>query len=205
MTDFLEKQAGRGICDPEEVFTAVMQRAVLAPNGAERDMLTKLATTIKEQSPIAFQPAQLIKLAEALDTTDRNMNLIGQYGEVLRRPEDVIFSLTMTKMASDHADLCSLVTGNVYSQSQFTKLSMDDVEACFGSDFVDVVSSGLSIDGEKMAEIAHTLPRPEAELLDNMMKEAGLHPKMQKSASFGRGPTSDDFEALAATYGMPAA
>ena len=203
-TDFLEKQAGQGVCDPEDVYKMILQRSRLASIPAHKAELVKLAETIKDKPRIALQPDSLVKLAVTMDMADRAMGLKpSDYNEIIQRPEDVIFSATFTKVASARQELCALTTGNVYHREQFEKLSRDDVESLFGTDFASEVSSGLDVDGEKMAELAHTLPRPDAELLDRLMADAGLHPQMQKAASVGHGLSDDDLEALAAAYEVP--
>lgn len=202
LTDFIEKQAGHGVCDPDEVYQAIIQRARLATTPSHREGIVKLAQTVKGKPRIALQPQAMIKLAETLDITDRALG-IREYGEILQRPEDVIFKITFTKVASDRAELCALTTGNVYSKDQFEKLSRDDVEGLFGIDFAHEVCTGLDVDGEKMAAVAHTLPRPDAELLDQLMAETGMQPQMAKSASAGFGLTNAQLEQLAAAYTVP--
>ena len=196
-TEFLEKQAGRGVCDPAEVAWAIRQRATMADPGGFRDGITKLAETVSSKPRIALQPAQLVKLAETLEGIDRTLG-IRQYGGVLRRPEDVVFSATFTKIASARASVCALTTGTVYSHDQFEKLSRADVEAAFGPEFAGEVSKGFEVDGVKMATLAATLPRPDAAMLDQMMGDAGLSPQMTKAA--GDGMSNEELEALAADY-----
>lgn len=204
-TDFLEKQAGMGVCDPEEVYKLILQRSRLASVPEHKAELVKLAETVKSKPRAALQPEQLVKLAVTLDMADRAIGLkADSYNEIIRRPEDVIFAATFTKIAADRAELCPLTTGNVYAREQFTKLSRDAVESYFGTDFANEVCSGLQVDGEKMAELAHTLPRDSAEDLDRLMAAEGLHPQMQKAASVGHGLSNDELEALAAAYEVPA-
>jgi hypothetical protein len=203
LNDFIEKQAGCGVCDPEEVFEQLMHRARLTKVAAHKQGIIKLAQIVRDKPRIALQPEGLVKLAVTMDTIDRALN-VHEYGDILQRPEDVIFKVTFSKAASDRAELCALTTGNVYSKDQFEKLSRDDVEALMGEDFAREVSSGLSVSGEKMAEIAHTLPRPDAELLDKLMAEVGAPPQMTKAASCGHGLTNEQLEALAAAYEIPA-
>lgn len=202
LTDYIEKQAGCGVCDPEEVYEMIMQRAKLSKNAAHREQIVKLAHTVKDKPRASLQPDQLVKLAVTMDMVDRAL-AIHEYGDILRRPEDVIFKVTFTKAAADRAELCPLTTGNIYSKEQFEKLSREDVESLFGADFATEVSRGTEVDGEKMAEMAHTLPRPDAELLDRLMAECGLHPQIEKAASCGHGLSNDDLERLAAAYELP--
>jgi len=204
-TEFLEKQAGRGVCDPQEVYAMVMQRAMLTKSPTHKEQIVKLAATVKDKPRAALQPQQLVKLAVCMDMTDRALSLTDRYTDVIQRPEDVIFKVTFTKAASDRAELCALTSGNVYSREQFEKLSRDDVVSLFGNDFASEVCTGMSVDAEKMAEVAHTLPRPDAELLDRLMADSGLVPQMAKAGvDGGHGLSNEELEQLAAAYEVPA-
>jgi len=199
LTDFVEKQAGRGIPDPPELQTMLERRAQLAPKQAHRDAIMKLASVVRSTPRVAMQPNELVKLASTVEMIDHTIGLRGKYTELLPRPEDVIFKVTYTKAASDMEQLCALQTGSIYDKSQLAKLAREDVESLFGSDFANEVCTGLDVDAEKLATVAHTLPRPDAELLESLLSEAGQNPQLQKSASFE--PIDDEtLEALAAAY-----
>ena len=63
------------------------------------------------------------------------------------------------------------------------------------------VSRGLEIDPEKMATVAETLPRPDAELLEQILSEAGQQPQFGKEAADGE--ISDaELEEIAAIYAI---
>lgn len=199
LTDFVEKQAGRGIPDPPEVYTLLERRAGLAKNPEHREAILKLASTIKETPRQALQTTELVKLATTVDIIDHAIGLHGKYTDILPRPEDVIFKVTYTKAASDMSSLCAMQTGNIYEKNQLSKLAREDVESLFGTDFADQVCTGLDVDAEKIAEIASTLPRPDAELLESLLSEAGQHPQMNKGASWE--PLSNEtLEKLAEMY-----
>ena len=200
LTDFVEKQAGHGIPDPPELYTMIERRSKLAKTQNHRDALMKLATAVKGTPRVALQPNELIKLATTLDIADHAIGLKGKYTDLLPRPEDVIFKVTYTKAASDHTKLCALQTGSIYDKTQLSKLAKEDVEGLFGTDFANEVCVGLEVDSEKLAEVAHTLPRPDAELLEALLGEAGQHPQLQKSAEFAD-IDNDTMEALAKAYG----
>ena len=90
-------------------------------------------------------------------------------------------------------------TGSIYEKDQLAKLAREDVEGLFGTDFVNEVSTGLEIDAEKIAAIASTLPKPDAELLENLLAEAGQHPQLNKDAAFE--PITDEvLEELSKMY-----
>lgn len=180
----LERQAGRGVCDPREVAEAVKQRAALA-SGAFQTEILKLASVVEDKPRQSLQPSALVKLAETLDDVDRALRISPQaYGSVLRRPEDVVFSVTLTKVAEDYGAALELTTGRVYDLRQLSKLAYDDLEAAFGGDFLRDANCGVDgIDTEKLAAVAATLPRPDAELFEQLLSDAGVAPLLGKAAA----------------------
>jgi hypothetical protein len=199
LTDFIEKQAGRGIPDPKEVYSMLEHRATLAKKQDHREAILKLAHAVRSTPRVALQPNELVKLAATIDLIDHAIGLKGKYTEILPRPEDVIFKVTYTKAASDMSRLCALQTGNVYEKEQLAKLAREDVANLFGSDFANEVCTGLDVDPEKLAEVAHTLPRPDAELLEHLLTEVGQSPQLSKAGDFN--PIDDKtLEAIAAAY-----
>jgi hypothetical protein len=199
LTEFVEKQAGRGIPDPPELYEMLERRAALARNAQHREAITKLAASVKSTPRVALQPRELIKLATTVDMIDHAIGLKGKYTALLPRPEEVIFKVSFTKAASDHATLCPLQSGSVFSKEQFGKLARSDVEGLFGSEFAAEVCTGLDVDPEKFAEVASTLPLPDATLLEALLSESGQHAQMHKGASY-EPVDNETLEALAAAY-----
>jgi hypothetical protein len=198
--EFLERQAGRGICEPAEVYAMIQQRVKLARNHHDREKLEKLAESVQQSPRLSFTPERMVKLAVCIDTTDRALHLTDKYDRLIQRPDDVLFKLTLTKVAAAREELCTLTTGSAYSKDQFEKLSQADLTELFGQDFAEQVSDGFDVNPEKLAELAHTLPRPDAELLDPLMSDAGMAPQLVKAGT-DNGPAFD-FDALAQQYGM---
>lgn len=202
LEEFMEKQAGRGVCDPAEVQAMIRDRALLA-QGEERAGIEKLAETFNKMSRLHFVPEVLIKLAETMDTIDRGLGLTGKYTERIKRPEDVLFKATFTKAAAELANHCQLQTGTIYSKDTLAKVALDDVQSLFGQDFAQQVRRGLDIDPEKLAAVASTLPRPDAQLFDAMMNDVGLHPQAEKAAAAPAVDWTDrEWAALASEYGV---
>ena len=168
---------------------------------ALREQLHKMASVVATQPRQALVPDMLVKLAETVDTVDRGMGLYGKYTAKIPRPEDVIFEATFTKAASEMAEVVPMTSGKTYAKSELAKLALDDVRSLFGNDFADEVRVGLKVDPEKLAELASTLPRPEAGLFDRLMADCGLNPAMAKAASVGQGFSHADFAAMAKAYG----
>jgi hypothetical protein len=125
-------------------------------------------------------------LAGVIDAVDRETGLYRYYREgSLDTPEEMLFDI-LEKDASDlRADYISLTTGNAYPMSQLVKLPMAKIAAVLGDDFVEAVADdeGTSIDMRKFAQIAPTLPRNDAVLLEKAIdemahvKEAKLKPE----------------------------
>lgn len=201
LDDFLEKQAGRGIPEPGDIHDMLLQRAAMCSRLSPdwRVAVEKMAETVLATPQIAMQSASLIKLASTVEELDHVLGIRGKYTSTIRRPEDVIFGLTLQKAAGDYASLCVLQTGKVFDKNQFDKVARADVESLFGTDFVEAVSTGLDIDTEKFAAVASTLPRNDAEMLESLMQAAGQHPQSFKTAAFS-GLPADALEHAAAMY-----
>lgn len=198
--EFLEKQAGRGVCDPREVVQMINNRATLVSNPGLRTQFTKMAETVAKLPSKALQPAMLVKLAETVDQLDRNMGWVGKYAPGLDRPEDVIFKVTFTKVASELTHRVETSTGNIYHAEDFSKLALDDVRALFGDDFAERVQTGIELDPEKLAEEVRTLPRPDAAMFDGLMADSKLNPILTKAASTRQGFNQIEMKAWADAY-----
>jgi len=213
-TEFLEKQAGRGVCDPAEVVEMVEKRALCIPaslgvtyddkgkpNGGIRAHFQKMAAVIRTTPRQALQPEMLVKLATTIDQLDRQFNLVGQYDKTIARPEDVIFKSTFGKVASDLAKHVPTTSGKYYEKEAFRRLPVADVQALFGEEFANRVKTAFGdIDPEKMAEEVTTLPRPDAQLLDSLLSDNGIVPVMHKAAGAKQGFTAAEMAQIAESY-----
>ena len=199
--EFLEKQAGRGVCDPREVVNFIEGRAAMVGNLELKTHFNKMAATIKAAPRRILQPETMLKLAETLDELDRRHGFVNRYNDGLTRPEDVIFAATFAKAASELAALVTTTSGRSYEKQALRKLSADDVRGLFGSDFTERVVTPLGeIDPEKMAEEVATLPRPDAEMLDGLLSENGITPSLTKGASVKQGFDDRQMSAIAESY-----
>jgi hypothetical protein len=196
---FVERQAGRGVCDPEQVCVMLQNRARLVKSAQQRDAMVKLADGIAK-NPHSLTPDKLVELAVTIDKLDRMHKLAGHYTEAIPDPVNVIFSSTygQIKQATDSA--CALTTGAVYDSSQFSKIALNELRDLFGGEFADEVSTGLELDPIKLAEQVSALPRPEAEMFEQMLDAAGVPPMAHKAASERAGLSPQLLQALSANY-----
>lgn len=196
--DLLEKYAGRGVCNPHEAAKLIKDRVKAASKCSPQiaASMHKLASMAADRPTMFLDPASMTQLADTVDQFDRNHGLLNRYTDMIPAPEDVLFKATHTKTAEVVRDACSLVTGSVYDRNDFSKLSATDVQDLFGDEVVNAVCSGLNIDPTKMAEVAATFPRNEANMLEQLLAERGVVP-MAKDASTHLGFTFSQLEMLA--------
>lgn len=181
--EFLEKQAGYGVCNPETVVDEIAYRAYITDNLQQKKAAAQLAVFVRDHKRSALQIGNLVKLASCLDDLDRDIGLTGKYTGLLRRPEDIIFETTFSKAASAVDDAFTTVTGNVYSTGDLEKVSYAALQEVFGDDLASEVSNGVGVDAEKLAAVAHTLPLPDARLFDQFMAESQIKPQLGKQAA----------------------
>jgi len=194
----LEKQAGYGLPDLTLVQLALSNRALLTRDSKHRASIEKLAEEIKEKPELFLSRETSLKLASAIDQLDHAIGLNGKYTALIPSPEDIVFTVSLVKAAAACGDMCELQTGNVYEKDQLAKLARQDLVEIFGDDFAKEACVGLAVDPEKLATIAHTLPKPDAELLEKLLKEAGQSPARFKVAS---SPLDEmDLDSIAASY-----
>lgn len=179
---FIERQAGRGFCDPAEVIDMLQKRAKLANNPTHREAVVKLAGLIKNSPRAALSGDMLCKLAATVEGIDRGVHLFGKYSDMLPRPEDVIFKLTYKEAQAGVDASVALTTGNTYDRNHFEKISLEDVRDLMGSDFAAEIADGLNVDSEKLAAVAGTLPLDDAELFEKLLSASGIPPIRNKTA-----------------------
>lgn len=194
---FIEKSACRGWCSPKAAAEVVNSRLPFVQSEDVAARLEQLGKQVAANGQFCADSDELSKLATLLDSIDQANELTHLYDSFVKPPE-ALFQITY-KEASELVDTtCVLTTGTAYAAKQFEKLAYQDVASVFGAEFADQVSEGLHVDGTKFAEVAQTLPLPDARLLERLMAQQQQTPLM-KDASVGRiHPTTQDLAQLAA-------
>lgn len=193
----IEQTAGHGWCSAKQASEMLRSRLPYlydAPKEVQASV-EKLAAELTNNPEFCQSSPELVKLASLVEQIDRSNGLQSLYGSAIERPESALFSITY-KQASELVDnTCQLLSGTAYDKTQFEKLSYHDIAALFGEEFADQASTGLRIDGEKMAELAPTLPLGDAKLLDRLMGDSGQTPLFKAANRVGF--TRDQLAALA--------
>jgi hypothetical protein len=174
--EFLERQSGTGRPDRDGVIQGLEIRARLAKTAEQREQIGLLAAAIRTTPEFAMT-TELTKLATTIDTLDLALGLTGKYSEGIKRPEDLVFAITPSYLAEKQANTVALQNGSVFAKDQLSQVSYDDLREVLGDDFAAEVSHGFTVDTTKLAEIASTLPRPDAQLLETILRSAGEAPR----------------------------
>jgi hypothetical protein len=195
--DIIERCACRGTGSPNAIANMLRKRAMLVSHKEVKAVMQKLASSTANTAKIFMDPASMLKLAEVVDQFDRANNLLNRYSPSVPAPEDVIYEVTFNKLAEIKTDSCPTQTGSVYDKEQFSKLAIADVKDLFGDDIADAVCTGLKLDPEKFAAVASTFPRPDAQLLDELMSAKGIKPVLKQAAASGIGFDWQQYKAIA--------
>lgn len=196
-SEMLEKQAGRGTYDPKVASVHIRQRGALAPNQDLRDGMAKMAETIQKNPQLAMDPGAIESMCHSLDTFDRLVKLAGNYTDRVPRPEDIFCGAAYKTARAAVDKACTLITGTVYNRQEFSKLALSDVRDAFGSNVAEAIAHGIMVDPEKFAELAETLPRPDAQMLDRIMYSIGAEPLLKHATTVER-PQLSELNQLAA-------
>jgi hypothetical protein len=206
MEEYLEKQAGHGLCSAKDLATCIVDRVYAARKGPgdlspQQIEMLKLARVCLQKPSQVRNPANLIKIASLIDQYDRENGLHRDYGPNLPRVEDAVFGLTREKMASVAREHYVTTTGNIYKMADLERIPLREVEAGMGSDFANAVSGdGVRVDAEKLAAIVPTLPRGDAALFDRLMEDLGVMPLAQEKSAHAVKLSRDYLQKMANDY-----
>lgn len=209
--EMITKTAGLGHAPTVDIIEMLATRANLVARThpehcAEIRKLAKIVTSDGDsvRGGISFRDTGIMdKIATVVDQFDRATNLNRMYDDGgLDRPEEVMFKLT-AKHASDFVDAhIQMPSGTIYEKSAFEQLPLTHVKEWLGDEFADAISAGdMFVDPDKIAAIAPTLPRGDAELFDRMANAGGVPAYAVTKAAVDEGLTQNDIYALAAEYG----
>jgi len=172
--EYLNRAAGEGSAIPLDVSVKLAHRAIMVKrNHPELALkLAELATSIENERYLPA--AKLEKLAGLVDSVDQTTGLFRYYYEGVPMPEEFCFNI-QEKEAQAFVDAhVQLTTGNTFPLTQLRKLNLEKLSATLGQEFAQAIAddSGLQVDWTKFADVAPTLPRNDAKLLEHIIKAA---------------------------------
>jgi hypothetical protein len=203
--EMIAKTAGLGHAPTVDIVEMLHTRAnLVARTHTEHcEEMRKLAKIVEDSGVDYRDTGTMEKIATLTDQFDRATQLNRMYGQGgLERPEEVMFKLT-AKTAQDFIDdHIQMPSGTIYEKSAFEQLPLSHVKEWLGDEFAEAVSAGdLFVDPEKIADIAPTLPRGDAEVFDRMANAGGVPAFATTKAAAEEGLSTDEIYALAAEYG----
>lgn len=156
----------------EEVISSLIRRYYVADEKT-REMTAKVA------SAILSGRTDFEELAEALDQADTATHADTYYGDAFQRPEEMLFAGVPRTAKQASADVVTLTSGSAYRAGDLLKAGARAFQAV---DDVYAAALGENPTAEKMAEIAVTIPRTDAKVLERTLAACGIKP-LEKEAS----------------------
>ena len=201
--EFLCRTAGVGYCTTQTLVDCWQTRATLSKQ--THPEYAAQANGMAESIKIAhldFRDHGLrCRLADLMDTFDRETKLAALYGDGLERPEDQIFQIT-EKVAKDTAkQYVGTTCGTVYEKTAMELIPLEDIRGWLGDDIAEAVSiAGIHVDTEKLAAVITTLPRPDAQMFDQLAASLGIVPFAQAKMANACGLSGTAAAELAGEY-----
>ena len=170
----LQKQAGRGLYNPDEVCNQIIYRKTLITDPGVKEALTKLASTISSMPELALDSSATQGIALTLDEIDRTWEI--KYGKAVRPPEDFMFGSTFKAASAEVSSRFGTATGSMYYKSQLSDMDRESITELFGEKCASSVASIVGIDTEKLANHISSLPYMDALTFDWHMAQSGIDP-----------------------------
>lgn len=192
--EYLERASGFGMCHPKQAAEQLSRRALMI-SPRFNDVREKIATIAKELHEMEDCDADLLhKIAEAVDWSDRQTGLYKQYHLGVDLPEEMFFRVLEKEAEAVLNSHVTLTTGNSWPIEAFSHLPAQKIAEVLGGEVAEALAGNHGLlDLEKFAEIAPTLPRPDAELLERALKAAAEDAyarEKQGMSKEGRAPLS---------------
>jgi len=170
---YLVKAAGIGTTHPqwaaEKLANRVLMMGKLDPKNEVQVNMAKVATMVGEMD--APDTETFLKLAELVDEVDRATGICNHYIHGVELPEEIFFDVQEKTAAEIVGQHIVLQNGSVYPLSAFAELPVEKIAEVLGNEFADAIRDEQGkLDPIKFAEIAPTLPRDDANLLERVIQ-----------------------------------
>ena len=167
VSEYIQKAANFGSSTKHDVIQALYKRICWTRRNSPEvsNALVKIAHEFQKDDG-ALPIAQLHKVAEAIDVVDRGTGLHRLYGQKLMTPEEALFRVT-EKVACDlQEETVGLMNGSLLSRTGLRKKA-DKIDEFFEKHVGDIPYK----DENEMVTIITTLPRTDADALQNYLGE----------------------------------
>lgn len=176
---YLSKRAGLGFPIFNQISQELYKRAEMYGNTE----LKKIAEACKDMVAQDGIYEYLDKLAELVSDLDVHNQLCHNYREIdLTPPDEFLYSVSDKTAEEMVSSICTLKDGNTYTYNQLAKVPFEKLAEVFGDDMAQEALEGLNISPKKVAEMAETLPLPQAQMFSDVLADMGSEP-IDKEAS----------------------
>jgi hypothetical protein len=183
----IEKFAGVGSPDLNILRENLIKRAELVKHARlnspklradTAEALNDLALAVRVRPQLSLQTESLDKLATAMQFIDNEYGFHGHYGAYID-PPDVAAYPHSQKTGAEIEKYAYELFGDVYDIRDFENIKLAEVLETLGPDYVTAMTSGLSIDVEKTAEMLDAMDELETSIFVDIVKSAGIQPKFR--------------------------
>jgi len=173
----LNKMAGYGICSKQDIIGILQQRNFILSNfnrntKEAKNLLTKISGIVESQkAPIKRDV--LLKVAEFVDTLDRQYNLVN---DKYTFPEDILFGISPEDLKRiKRAMVYNRHTGNYYNKDDLALIPIRSLYP-LGDDIIKEVECGKFVNINKLASVIEKLPKYKAELFEKIAADNNVLP-----------------------------
>jgi hypothetical protein len=173
--NFLVKSTGMYKAASKDIAEELVARSFVY-DGEVRNQMHKAADRV------AAGNCDLHALCELVDEIDREADHHMKYARGLLTPEEVFFSVPVIKIAN--ADQVTLTTGNRYHLEDIKQAGLEPFTAIGDAYVREVAANDLGdLDLAKVAQILPTLPRDDAQMLEQAFNAVGVPTVTEKAAT----------------------
>jgi len=173
----LEKTAGMGFCDKDDIVSAWAVRGLLTrstfPEHSKQAI--EIAETVRKADIDLRDTSLRIKMAATMDDFDIATNLRSRYCDTITWPENTLFHITEKQAMAFVDDHVMLLNGSVYKKADLAKISSGQLQDWLGDAFADKCG-GVLPDPERIAKAAAALNEDSTRLFNKLAQSAGIYP-----------------------------
>jgi hypothetical protein len=162
------REAGYGVPNIDRLKDEIERRSLLCKDADVKAVFNNLSTVI-ELLPVSELTQGLDKLAETIDHFDHIVGLHNEYGRGILSPADIVYSMPLTKTASD-LDNAVKLAAYVFDVRKLAALGVD-VFGCMGSEFTDAVVKEGSVDPSLLLQEIEKLSALDRHILESELRK----------------------------------
>ena len=173
---FLERVAGRGFSDKDDVVRAIKARIPMIKGAALQDRVRQLADHVGETytSSLSMVPENSIKIAGLLYSVDQDAGIRYEGKNAFQRPEDIFFAKSVSEIDAEKNAQVTSSSGHLYRRDELKGFPRNVIQDAYGDEVAEKVSTGITVDPEKLANYLQDCPVEDAEDFNKLASGRGI-------------------------------